>query len=932
MLLSALVGVLSCEHVDRIDAPPSQSAIHAGMARIATRGTVVRLGSGDSMAQYDESPRMRVSFSYDFWMDRTEVSAASYLEHTARLPREYAGHLPADSIPVTHVTWYDAARYCNARSLAKGLDTVYVYTRADTTSSGTTYRLVNLQCRLWTEGYRLPTEAEWEAAARAGGDTRFSWGTSVNDASTYAWYVQNSSRRPQPSARLRPGRLGLYDMAGNVLEWTNDHKSVYADTLVEDFAGAPEQYSDERSVKGGSYAHGVEYLRPSARSETYPTLGSTAAAYIGFRCVLGPIEAPLYLDLAPQVSDTLPFTVAHTAAWVTPTPRARLAFVRRDGDRRTLCTVDFEQVVPRVTEYRDLSPVFMPVISPDGELVAYCTGGETQVDRSRVYVRPFGDTAAPAIALADSPSFVPRWWTSGTDTFLIYTNSTILNDNPSWRVSSTLRVPMSGGRSAGPVQVLDAGGSFHGGLSMSGRYLATGLPRLYMRDRTTGVTRTLFTAPANGKQVPDTSQVCNVSSGPGPEGEGSVLCIDFGSYGQTSRVTGDIYDVHEYLFRVSFTGAVTGWWRCPPSVSSWDHPEWSYHPDVAVAGVLDRRGRHPAVWGINLNSATQAPLVSTRRGDIWHPYLWVDTRQLPGDDRFSRDSIGMYSEPPPQDQSGAGIGTKMARFWRHCADAQLVFLGSSRVEGGVAPPAFVSWRTYNLSAPGVRLPVLERLIHDYVVPQCPHLRMVAINLHPGWMADTSMGERWPLGMGQTEGFRYDSTHGFWAGRRDDGLVMAISKAPTLVDGAPEDDRGWVRRSSRGYAFHQFAGSGTWDTTDTNFARHWTMMEGLADTLAARGVHLLVIAYPQSPAYRTFTFEDQRYYGRYGPLLSTAEQVWQKLRDLEKRNRYFHFYDAHLFGWHDYGPQDAFDADHLSETGALKLSGRLDSLASVILAN
>jgi hypothetical protein len=80
----------------------------------------------------------------------------------------------------------------------------------------------------------------------------------------------------------------------------------------------------------------------------------------------------------------------------------------------------------------------------------------------------------------------------------------------------------------------------------------------------------------------------------------------------------------------------------------------------------------------------------------------------------------------------------------------------------------------------------------------------------------------------------------------------------------------------------------------------------------------------------FTHNDQRYYGRYGPLLSTAEEIWADLRELEQQNPYFHFYDAHLFGWHDYQPKECYDADHLAEKGAYKLTARLDSLAHEFL--
>jgi hypothetical protein len=276
------------------------------------------------------------------------------------------------------------------------------------------------------------------------------------------------------------------------------------------------------------------------------------------------------------------------------------------------------------------------------------------------------------------------------------------------------------------------------------------------------------------------------------------------------------------------------------------------------------------------------------------------------------------------------LAGKMGRFWRQGLGAELMFLGSSRMEGGVAPSMFTGYRAFNLSAPGVRLPILERLLYDYVLPHCPDLKLVGINLHPGWMADTMGLERWSQATGRTLGYQHDRNHGFWKGSVTLELVHLISKSTNELDGALEEDLGWVRRESHGWASSSFAGSEEWSVDDTNYLKHMQILTHMADTLASRGVHLLVIAFPQSWAYRVFTYQDVRMYGRYGPTLETAEAIWLQLRELERQNPFFHFYDAHLFGWHDYHPTEAYDVDHLSEPGARKLTARLDSLVHEIL--
>jgi uncharacterized protein (TIGR02171 family) len=923
---------MSCEHVDRVEAPPVVSAQHLGMARMHSRGMAVRLGSRDEYARIDEFPPMTVSFTYDYWIDKNEISVGQYLEIAGRLPGEYHGRVGEQTFPVVHVTWYDAALFCNARSKLVGLDTVYAFSGIDSTADGTVFRLRNLEVRLERAGYRLPTEAEWAYAAAAGSDTTFAWGADSVPAGDFAWYAANASGAPEPGQTRRPNRFGLYDMAGNVMEWVTDVKGPYDDTALVDFAGAFGEDTDERAVKGGSFTHGVEYLRPSARSETYETLASSRTRYIGFRCALGAIGTPSYTNPANASGSSAGIGYNHTTVPATPTPRARLAFVKRDGAARTLCTIDFAQIVPALIEYRDQQNVYLPTISPDGNWVSYCTGGEGMYDNSSVYLRPFGDTAAVAVKLGDEPAFVPRWWVdpAGGDTCIVYTNATVLNDAPSWRAGRTMRVRVRAGAFAGTPEVVDDQGSYHGGLSADSRYLATGLPLLYMKDRVSGERRTLFTGPQNGKPAGDTSQVCNVSISPSAVYPDEILMIDFGSLGRVSTVTGTAYGVHEYLFRVNYDNVVTGAWRFPMGEGSWDHPEWSNVYECAVAGSQDSRGQHPRIYAVNLRSSALMPLAWTNRHDLWHPYLWVDPRVSAVEQRYDIDSVGRYNEPRSLENTQSGLAGKMGRFWRRGRDVELMFIGSSRMEGGIAPAEFSGYSAFNLSTPGMRLPMVERLLYDYVLRHCPQLKLVGINLQPGWMADTMGAERWTQATGQTVGYQYDRNHGFWRDSVTDELVYLISKAPNGLDDADDDDQGFVRRTCNGWGFHAFAGSTEWDTTDTNYAKHLGMLRRMADTLAARGVHLLVIAFPQSWAYRTFAYDGVRMYGRYGPTLTTAEQMWAQLRRMEQESPLFHFYDAHLFGWHDYQPLECYDVDHLCEPGAMKLTERVDSLVHTIL--
>jgi formylglycine-generating enzyme required for sulfatase activity len=185
--------------------------------------------------------------------------------------------------PVETVSWFDAALYCNARGKAEGRDTVYVYTGVES-RAGAVSALANLAVHGERRGYRLPTEAEYEYAQRAGTTGEFYWGDSLDG--DFLWYFANAQGTTQPVGRKRPNAFGLYDMSGNVWEWTDDWFAPYPAGDVRDPAG-PDTGS-YRVLRGGSWYTYYPVIDGSAFRYHLPPapLFRPPRDYYGFRCVL----------------------------------------------------------------------------------------------------------------------------------------------------------------------------------------------------------------------------------------------------------------------------------------------------------------------------------------------------------------------------------------------------------------------------------------------------------------------------------------------------------------------------------------------------------------------------------------------------------------------------------------------------------------------
>jgi formylglycine-generating enzyme required for sulfatase activity len=275
ILLAALLP-LGCQ---KAETSPS-----AGAGRPAAHATadgamvLVPAGSftmGSRHGRDEEKPVHTVTLDA-FLIDAHEVTQAEYEELGKREAFSNPSHFQGADLPVEQVTWPQAALYCNARSRHEGLQPCY---NEDTGA-----------CDFNASGYRLPTEAEWEYACRAGAESEYAFGSDPRQLGDHAWYAANSARKTHPVGRKKPNAWGLYDMHGNVAEWCQDvyDPGYYASSPARDPRG-PESGNDY-VLRGGSWKSTADAVRSASRLGENPGFSDACLARdaIGFRCVRKP--------------------------------------------------------------------------------------------------------------------------------------------------------------------------------------------------------------------------------------------------------------------------------------------------------------------------------------------------------------------------------------------------------------------------------------------------------------------------------------------------------------------------------------------------------------------------------------------------------------------------------------------------------------------
>lgn len=883
-----------------------------GFVKVYSNGAFVDVGSNDVAYKANERPQMRVKFAYDFSIGEHEVTCDEYNDVAKRSELPLWAECDGD-IPVTNVSYYDAILFANAKSKLAKKDTAYTYSKVAYDDVGHSVSVEGFSFDPKSNGFRLPTEAEWILVANQGWQTQFTWNAS------------NSNYEPHEVCSVPANAIGVCDMAGNVMEWVNDWMGKFRDTVITNYVGAPDGGSvGERVVKGGSFRNESSATNWVSRGDVYTVTTTTRANYVGFRLAYGSIPDAVWMKSSGEASESLLHLLSGSEKLRSLTGSYKSKLVFRNDLTGNLVLVDYSSGMLAYDEIADTLDAYHPDISPDGKLVAFCTGLEGVDGKSSVYVRELNSAGTNLVRLKADAAAIPRWRVlENGDTVIVYVSSAANNsDKANFKKKSTWQVTFMGGKFGTPKKLFD--GNFHGGISADNRLAVTGARLL--RARIADSAETLMTS-AKDSVWYGGEQACNASLA--NDGSKRTLFLDFG--GKTGRnFVGKSYDTHERLLIADSTGTLVQS-VAAPSGYTFDHSEWALNVrdsvgGLAVATLANVNGAHTKIVAVNLQDSSIVELVE---GDeVWHPCLWrKQNASKSGESLVDLDSAGVYFN----ETGGEGavfLRYKLELLWNYYDEVNVVALGSSRMLGGFNPtllsPEFFA---INMSNVPNTMYVSEYLYKNYVSHQVKHLKylLVSLDIDLWYKADDSEADNFFYSEYLNyPGFVYDENHDFWKDGVPQGMDDAVVDAPGNID-----YKRWLT-SQRGFYADEGFGWGsadlvnndsTWlDYKNVEFEKAFEHLENILKLAKEQKVVVVGVVFPQSPAYR-----NTGSFGRYGIRRSEAGAIIERIEKLGDKYDNFVLMDENKMGDHDYTDEMAQNQDHLSVKGGAEFTARMDSL-------
>lgn len=250
--LLLMLALSLCNTMAAGAAPDAQFTNSIGVEFVLIPSGSFTMGSDPNFeeGQQDERPLHKVSISRPFYLGKYEVTQAQWVAVMGNNPSRFKGR----NHPVERVSWHDVQDFIRRLNAQEG-----------------------------HERYRLPTEAEWEYAARAGTNTSYCLGDDKQALSRHAWYYDNARDTTRPVGQKQPNAWGLYDVHGNVREWVQDWygETYYANSPEIDPKGPPS--GKYRVDRGGSWGFNAVFCRSAFRGNVIP---DSQLGYLGFRLAL----------------------------------------------------------------------------------------------------------------------------------------------------------------------------------------------------------------------------------------------------------------------------------------------------------------------------------------------------------------------------------------------------------------------------------------------------------------------------------------------------------------------------------------------------------------------------------------------------------------------------------------------------------------------
>jgi len=248
-----IVALMGCDQSDPSDVQTTDRTSEEAFVNVVNmRFARIPAGTyqmGSETGQDDEAPVHEVRISEPFYMSTLEVTQQQWNQLMDQNPSRFQEPFH----PVERVTWFDAQAFIDSLNQKEGVDL-----------------------------YRLPTEAEWEYAARAGTQTPFSFGASDDALKAHAWYNANSEEHTWPAGRKKANSFGLHDIHGNVWEWVQDTYNPLFYRFSPTVDPKNDQDNNARIIRGGGWLSIKKDMRAANRAWTR---GDTGSLMIGFRVV-----------------------------------------------------------------------------------------------------------------------------------------------------------------------------------------------------------------------------------------------------------------------------------------------------------------------------------------------------------------------------------------------------------------------------------------------------------------------------------------------------------------------------------------------------------------------------------------------------------------------------------------------------------------------